>query len=156
MAPTGATKPVGTYTVTYVNNGKNETIKVDKGIKLIADKSPAKGGIGIAYRTSGDKNVTLPKLSQAEISLLKTFEMADKKAGISEADIKKLFQIMEEGRLSTYFNYRTPEGVKFQEQKGDTFNSVKQISVNVSDEKTKSRFGLCVNAPGVENYYQQH
>lgn len=138
------------YTLSYNENGKTQKINVEKGIKIKESKikSGANGFPDISFKTSGTKNVTLPKLSAAEISILKTYEMADGKKGLTKDDIKKLYDVYQDGRLTPYVNHRAPKGVKEAGFNPTNNNSPSSMSIDVKDSNTKKNYGFDVTSSG--------
>lgn len=135
-----------TYTINYMDGKERKSIQVQNGIKIQADYISNKTKIGnflLKFKTPG--TTTLPQLSQTEIAMLKTFEMADKEEGLTQADITKLYEIAKDGRLTQYFNARTPGNAHAEKENQTTPIGPNKIAINVNDNKAKKIFGLMVS-----------
>jgi len=138
-------KPVGNnfYTITYKENGKTQTMNVEKGIEVFGNKDCKTN-----FKAPGNSNVTL-NITPEQAAVLKSFAGADHKPTLSKEDVSIMYSKEKDGVLGGYINSKTPEGVKF-DSDSMTFNYINTMSVEVDNNKTKKHFSVTVNAPGHE------
>lgn len=132
------------YTVTYKENGKDKTIKVEKGISLTgtAVKSNASGNVPNVFEAKGKNNVTFSNLSPTQIFMLKKIEMADGKAGITKADLQKLADMYHNNKYAAYVNEGAPKASKVRMQSETEGIYKNDFDLDMYDSKTDKIYGI--------------